>query len=67
MHLDRPPYITLNMGLVLIGLLNVAILSPWWTQYSAGPVMPLLLGTWAAAAVVGVWGELTPTSADPVT
>ncbi|CAL8468876.1 g8417 [Coccomyxa elongata] len=66
-HLDRPPYITLNMGLALTGLINVAILSPWWTQYSAGPVMPLMLGTWAAAAAVGIWGELTPTSADPIT
>lgn len=67
MHLDKPPYITLNMGLVLTGLINVAILSPWWTQFSAGPIMPLMLGTWAAAAVVGAWGELTPTSADPIT
>ncbi|BDA43129.1 hypothetical protein COCOBI_04-1400 [Coccomyxa sp. Obi] len=66
-HLDRPPYITLNMGLALTGLINVAILSPWWTQYSAGPVMPLMLGTWAAAAAVGIWGELTPNSADSIT
>lgn len=64
--LDRLPYTTLNMGLALTGLINVAILSPWWTQYSAGPVMPLMLGTWAAAAAVGIWGDLNPNTADPI-
>jgi hypothetical protein len=63
--LARPPFISLNMGLVLTGLANLAIMSPWWTEFGSGPLMPVMLGTWGAAAAAGAWGELTAADPDP--
>lgn len=56
--LFKPQFLDLNMGLSITGLLHLVVLTPWWLHGYSGPVMPYVLGTWAAAFAVGTWGAL---------
>ncbi|BDA43150.1 hypothetical protein COCOBI_04-1610 [Coccomyxa sp. Obi] len=54
--LHKPQFLDLNTGLAMTGLAHLIMLGPWWLQGSCGPLMPHILGTWAATFAVGTWG-----------
>ena len=56
--LNKPQFVDLNMGLALTGLAHLVVLAPWWLHGYSGPVMPYVLGTWAAAFAVGTYSAL---------
>lgn len=56
--LYKPQFMDLNMGLAMAGLAHLVVLAPWWLQGYSGPLMPWVLGTWAAAFAAGTWSVL---------
>lgn len=53
--LHKPQFLDMNTGLAMTGLAHLVVLGPWWLQGYSGPLMPYIMGTWAAAFAVGTW------------
>ena len=56
--LGKPQFKVLSCGLALVGFAHIMALHPYWANNDCGPLMPYILGTWAAAAIIGAWGAL---------
>jgi hypothetical protein len=55
--LYKPQFQSLNMYLAVVGLAHLFTMVPLYLSDHGGPLMPYVLGMWAAATAVGAVGS----------